>query len=157
MLDTTLAKWQDTRMTRKRKSKSKRWPIRFTCGVRLDIVKAAGSVVSMLSDWWRSTGKTELMQWHDVPVGALVTASSRGVDWLLLRSTVDSGALVGTIEASKASCQDDFEHQSWAALARRNGAPLVRVLARRVRPSATAAKLEALAERAFAKIGRDDA
>lgn len=136
-------------MTRKRKS---RCPIRFSARVHFDIIKAARNLYEWVQDYAKSIDVSGPVEWNDVPIGALVTGTSRGVEWLLVRATVDSGALVGTIEGGKACCHPDYEHQPWSALMRRNGSLFLRVLAKGVKPTATAAQIEALAERAFKKM-----
>ncbi len=132
--------------------KKPRRPIRVNLNLRLDLAKAAGAVADLVRDLvarLRRDHPGGLVAWAEVPTGSLVmTTSGAGVARLLVRASVDSGALVGTLDDhGRPSLDDAYEHESWWALGRRRGSPEVLVLATRVRPNATADDLFALAER----------
>ena len=131
-------------MSRKKKS-----PFRFSFRVSLDLLSAAKSLLGAVSALALrpSAARADECAWMDVPIGALVLVEGGRVPCLLLRSTPDSGAMVGTLDAAgKPTCDDAYEHEPWTALRRRRGAETVTVLARRVKPTATAAMLEAAAK-----------
>jgi len=140
-------------MTKKQKPRRRGPLARVTLGLRVDVLgilsHVAGACRLLL------TPRPRVVAWADVPVGALVMATPEGpgirTRTLLVRSSPCSGALVGVVDDTGPHCDDFYEHELWVSLRRRRGSEQVTVLARRVRPGATADDLEGLAGAALAR------
>lgn len=127
----------------------------MTLGLRVDVL----GILSRTVDACRAllASRPRVVAWDDVPVGALVMSavadgSLTRIRSLCLRSSPLQGALVGVVNPdSGPHCDDFYEHEPWDRLGRRRGSVLVTVLARRVRPAATADDLEGLAGAALVR------
>lgn len=143
-------------MTKKRKPRTprRRGPLaRVTLGLRVDVLGILSNTVDACRALLAS--RPRVVAWDDVPVNALVLATpavpGSEIRTLLVRSSVGSGALVGVVDDTGPHCDDYYEHEPWHALRRRRGSAEVTVLARGVRPSASADDLEGLAGAALAR------
>ena len=142
-------------MTKKQKSRRRGPLARVTLGLRVDVLgvlsRVAGACRVLLAP------RPRVVAWTDVPVGALVMSavadgSLTRIRSLCLRSSPQRGARVGVVSPdSGRHCVGFYEHEPWDRLGRRRGSALVTVLARRVRPGATADDLEGLADAALAR------
>lgn len=142
-------------MTKKQKPRRRGPLARVTLGLRVDVLgvlsRVAGACRVLLAP------RPRVVAWGDVPVGALVMSavvdgSLTRIRSLCLRSSPLQGALVGVVNPdSGPHCDDFYEHEPWDRLGHRRGSALVTVLARRVRPAATADDLEGLVGAALAR------
>lgn len=121
--------------------------------MRIDLLRVLGRIIDACHELL--TPAPRVVAWDDVPINALVLATpaipGSEIRTLLVRSSVGSGALVGVVDDTGPHCDDYYEHEPWHALRRRRGSAEVTVLARGVRPSASADDLEALAGAALAR------
>lgn len=135
-------------MPRKRRS-----PVRVSAKLHVDLLEVAQRALDLSKGARRFIRRVvdaspireyrhPLVTWHAVPVGSLVMTTDGELTRVFLRSSEASGALVSAFRAGeRVTCDDSFEHEPWAALERRRGCALVRVLARRVGPGEPPAKL----------------